>query len=277
MRVHFPFIVTISVALLFISGTTGCRSNGGPWYNPSTYSLANPFDKKEKPSNAPIFGEASPNPKPSLEGIPNVGSPPGGYTDAASLAATRTGSTAGTVSSSPPEHWAQHNQAASQSSPGLYGSGYSNVAAAPSQYSPIETYGGQSAPSSPYQYPSHSIAGASQYPVMPYGDATPPGYQMTSAASSNNNVYPPQTNGIVDHSGGNYSPYGVTQQYDPSYAVQQQSAAAAAMPQGYSYGEAVPSNPYQGYPQQPQGYPGDGVSVAQPYQQPPGGGYNYSY
>ena len=279
MRVHFSFIVAIFVAFLLVSGTTGCVSKGGPWYSPSSYTFANPFDKKEKSSSAPIFGEALPNAKPSLDGVPDIGTPKGGYTDATSFAATPSNSVPGTVSSNPPEHWGQQNHIASQSSPSPYG-GYTS----PSQYSPYtaEAYGGQSVPSSPYQYspqgqaPSQYAAGTSQYPAaMPYGDTTPPGYQMTSAVGSS--AYP-QANSTIDNGGGNYAPYAVQPQYDPSFVAQQQQPVAATLP-GYSYTETA-SNPYQTYPapaQPAQGYPSDGFSVAQPYQQIPGNGYNYSY
>jgi hypothetical protein len=71
---HNTSIIAILVMLTFVGGSIGCRSNGGPWYNPKSYTLSNPFDKSRKDSDTLA------NTKPSLGSNPNVSTPAGGYT-----------------------------------------------------------------------------------------------------------------------------------------------------------------------------------------------------
>ena len=80
MRTRTNSIVAAFVLLSLVSGAIGCRSNGGPWYNPKSYAWHNPF----KASEAPAFdaeGTAQANQKPSIGAQPNVNTPPGGYTN----------------------------------------------------------------------------------------------------------------------------------------------------------------------------------------------------
>ena len=282
MRVNFSYVVTVFVALSFVSGIVGCQSNGGPWYNPKSYSLANPFSNKE---NAPPYSPSALANKPSVDAQPNVNTPPGGYTDKAF--ANRSGSPGGTVSTSPPEHWSQQSPMVSQGSPNPYG-GY--TVPEPSQYLPYDGQGSASpyhyaAPQqqnpSPYQYSPETVqqAGSSMPNSMPYGvdyasGGVPGGYQPTashvSTSNSNYGMNPPP---------GGY-PLGGIPQNDP-YTVglqQPQQAGAVQQPQpGFSvYDQSVPAS-YQGentsataYPQQQPYY--------QPYQPPTAGsGHNYNY
>ena len=267
MKVHFSFIVTSFVALLFVSGTVGCKFTGGPWYSPQSYALMTFPGSKD--NSAPPY--ASNTPKPSLDAIPNVGTPPSGYTDGALASGNRAGSISGTPSSNPPGQWQQQpNSMAAQNSPGPYDS-YTN--AAPSQYSPYtDPYAGQGVSTS-YQYQ----AGANpQYQNMMLHENSQQGY---SSQMINTSAYSPQTNpGMVDNGTNynnayNHNPYAGTTQpggYEP-YVIQQQPATAPST--GGYYDQAAPS-PHQGYPS-------DGISVAQPqsYQAPPAGtGYNnYSF
>ena len=121
MRVNFSFVAAFFVALLVL-GTVGCRSNGGPWYNPSSYAFTNPFanakDDAGRNSLAPSFGggEATANARPSLDAQPNIGIPPGGYTDGTSLAGRpAAGNTGG--STQPPAAWETQNLMAQQPPP----------------------------------------------------------------------------------------------------------------------------------------------------------------
>ena len=276
MRVHFSFIVTTFVALLLVSGTTGCRSNGGAWYKPTSYTFSNPIKipfSKDKES-APLYADSQ-NTKPSLGEIPSVNTPPSGYTTDGSLAAGRTGSAGGTVSTNPPEHWPQHNNPMAPNSSGT--GGYSGpIAAYPSDYLPYtEPYNGQGASPAPsYQYPQ----GVAQHQhTMPYHTQIPSGYEMTNAVQPN--VYPTSP-GVADNGGGNYitgtsSPY----QYEQPYVANHQQPAGVQTA-GFGYDPATHA-PHQTQPPAPyQGYPGDGISVGvppQPYQPPAAGsGYNYN-
>ncbi|MDR2116958.1 MAG: hypothetical protein LBP87_11325 [Planctomycetaceae bacterium] len=72
-------IVATLMCFLLVFGAIGCRSNGGSWYNPKSYTWYNPFKSNE----APPFdaeGTAHVTPKPNLSAQPNVTTPPGGYT-----------------------------------------------------------------------------------------------------------------------------------------------------------------------------------------------------
>ena len=270
MRVHFSSIVTIFVALSLVSGTVGCRSNGGPWYNPATYAFSNPFDKDrlESPNSSSMA-----NRKPRLDSQPDISAPLGGYTDNSSLAASPA-SSGGTVSSTPPAHWAQHNPTAQQNSSNSLG-GY--TVANPSQYSPqtyTESYtygGGQGSPvpTSPYQqYPQEAVQQAHSHSAMPYsGQHAQAAYQATSAHQQQPmNSVSAGAYGNMEQPG-QYGHYSATSPSDPYAGAQQPTAMP---PAGFGHEQSVPS-PYV--------YPGEGVSVASPYQpyQPPAAGGTHSY
>ena len=311
MRVHVSSIATAFVALLFVSGTVGCRSTGGPWYNPKSYTFTNPFADSKNPfagsKNSPSKNNTAPpfstgaqaNSKPSADSQPNISVPPGGYTDRSlagragssgaevGLSAPRDGITA---SNSPPDHWGQQSPVAQHSSTNTY-SGYS--VAEPSQFYQYADSGQQgNAPSSyvasaPQQYPSASSqnpyaypaeASQAQYAGQPvsyaYGsDPLQSNYQATSAYT------PQQPTGIAmagtypGQTSNPYTAYAIPKN-DPYAAVQQ---PPAGLTQGYGYEQPI----------QPS-YSGDGMlpgTAYQPYQpsaqpyQPPaaGSGYNYSY
>ncbi|MDR1270988.1 MAG: hypothetical protein LBK82_15845 [Planctomycetaceae bacterium] len=79
MHIRKNSIVATLVCFSFIFGVIGCRSNGGAWYNPKSYTWHNPFQSNEAPS-FDAEGTAHVTPKPSLGSQPNVTPPPGGYT-----------------------------------------------------------------------------------------------------------------------------------------------------------------------------------------------------
>jgi len=280
MRVYFSYIVTVSAALLLVSGTAGCRSNGGPWYNPATYSFSNPFGK-ESPGSPKSSSMA--NTKPSLDAQPNISTPRGGYTDSSSYVDS-SGVSGGTTSSSPPQHWASQSPVAQQNAPNSYGG---HTTADPSQYSPYtytESYGGPSGElshaaigtgsgmgttaSSPYQYQPEAVQHAYNNPSMPYGEQhTQTAYHATSAYQQQptNNV-PPGAYGNTDQQG-QYATFGTTPPSDPYTAAQQPTAVP---PSNFGYDQPA-SAPYT--------YPSDGVPNASPYQPYPppavSSGYNF--
>jgi hypothetical protein len=71
------FVTLVCFSLVF--GVVGCRSNGGAWYNPKSYTWHNPFKSNEAPS-FDADGAAHATIKPSLGAHPSVTPPPGGYT-----------------------------------------------------------------------------------------------------------------------------------------------------------------------------------------------------
>ena len=295
MQVQFSSVAAIFVALLFVSGTVGCRSNGGDWYNPKTYSWTNPFSKEEQESLRP--SDALANTKPSLDSQPNISSPPGGYTDRTGVGG-RSGSTAA-------EPWAaQQHPMVSQTPPShLSGlGGYTTVAESSSvpSYNPMEG----SVSHNNHSMNHHSIAATTQqyaphhnqspypqnsYPqqemwqpqnAMPYG---PSDYVQTGLHQPvNTGVYPQHQHapmgglGGMEHQQGNYAPYGtygtpyqgVMPQSDPYAAVQQ----PATVPQAGFYDQQMLTPQQGGYPSgaAPAGFP------PQPtYQQQPAGGFPY--
>jgi hypothetical protein len=281
MRVYFSPIVAIFVALSLVSGTVGCRNTGGPWYNPSTYAFSNPFgkDRPASPGSSSIA-----NKKPSLGAQPNISAAPGGYTDGSSMAASPA-SSSGTVSSTPPSHWSQHSPTMQQASPNSYG-GY--TVADPSQYSPqtySESYGGQGTATpyhqysatqgqqqSPYQqYPQEAVQQAHSYPAMPYGEQNAQTvYQTTSAYQQQpmHNVPAGSYGGMEQPSPYGYN--GVAHPGDPYAGMQQMQQPTAVPPSGFGQEQTMPST---------YAYPGEGVSVASPYQpyQPPAASGAHSY
>ena len=275
MKVHVSSVCTIFVVLLFVSGTVGCRNTGGgPWYNPSTYSLVNPFDKENKTPKSPYSSDAPERAKPSLAAQPNISPAPGGYTDGTSLAA-RSDTLGGSVSTAPPEHWGTSSPIASQGTPGPYG-GY--TIPEPSQYAPQQyqqgMYDGQNnVPASYDYYRSQSQSPSQQYPTQ----QNPPVNQPVGGNTMPYNVSPTYGAGQIIDSG---NPLAYQQNVNnvpvDNFAMNQSSAYStnAAVPPTTA---AVPSG-FGGYEQQPipSSHPNEGVSVATPYQSyplPATGGY----
>ena len=261
MRVNFSFVVTIFVALLFVSGTTGCRSTGGPWYNPTSYAFVNPFDKDSpsKSNVAPPFDSLA-NEKPSLASQPNIGPPPGGYTGGTSLAG-RPVPTAGISQS--PDSLGQQTQMAPQGPPNLYG-GYSFPE--PSQYPP--------------SYMDNAFAGhgAAPMPQQAAAQGNPYLYPMDAVQQAANNSAPQ-----IYHQTTLQQPMGaqvgweqpghfgaMPQQHDPLGAMQQPGMVPMT---GFGHDPMAP------VPQPQQGHiphPGEGATVVfpthhqqQPVHQPP--------
>jgi len=250
MRIHFSSAITILVALLFISGTVGCRSNGGAWYNPKSYSWTNPFVKGNMaPPYAP---EALANTKPSLDASPNISTPQGGYTDESSFYASRSGALSGTPSGYSPDQGGYQGTVASQAL-NPYG-GYS--IAEPSPYPPTYAGGQPSATvaTTPQQY-QYSAEMAQQMTQqgnpMPYGYSDYPAgaqYQPTNAVS-----YPSATPGYDNNynygganpavNAGSYAPFGAAPPQNDPYAT----AIQQTTPVSYTNGSTPTATPYQPY------------------------------
>ena len=81
MRTRNHPIVTALVLLSLASGAIGCKSNGGAWYKPDSYSFHNPFKKED--TIPPTYSDRTATSKPSIGATPNVSPPPGGYGDPA--------------------------------------------------------------------------------------------------------------------------------------------------------------------------------------------------
>jgi hypothetical protein len=272
MRIHFSSAVTIFVTLLFISGTVGCRSNGGPWYHPKSYAFTNPFAKDNQ---APPYSPSTQaNTKPSLDSHPNISNPPGGFSDESSLYANRSGSYNGTSSASSSDHGGYPSPVtvASQGTSNPYG-GYS--IAEPSPYPPTYAGGQPSATNAAahqyqYQYPSEATQPGNP---MPYNyNEYPAGtqYQATSAVS-----YPPTTlnstspdnYGSTNPAMGNYAPFGAPSQNDPYTAAIQSQSQPPAPPAGSYYNQPATPAPY---------HTSEGVPAGTPYQPyQPSSGYSY--
>lgn len=251
MRVYFSSIAAIAVALLFVSGTVGCRSNGGDWYKPTTYSWTNPFAKNSpvtpRPSDA--FADAK-KPKPTLGAHPDISAPQGGYSDASSLA-NRSPSPAGTSGGFAPDPWGQQSPPASHTPPNHLGGGY--VIAESSSYPPPYVTSEQTAGGQQTSY-------ITQQNTMPYG---PSDYERTGYHQPvTPGVYqqPPQQASMGPYGGmeqqGQYAPFGVMQN-DPYGAIQQ---PVVVPPAGFGFEQQQPAQAY------PQGFPGGGVPVGGPYQ-----------
>ena len=288
MRIHCYSLLTLFVALLFVSGTVGCQHTGGPWYKTNSYSFWKPTSKKT--SQAPPYSsESLANSKPSSESQPNISSIPGGYTVGADRYARTT---------SPSDYSANpgvnQTTASQQGTPNPYSYGGYTSAADPSSYPPSYA-GGQTAvatnaaASNSYDYPgtTSSYGGVTpathtsyDYPAAGVPVGTP--YQQTNVYST-----APQNYAPIDYNSGvnpaassvmpeNYTG-GVPQQQpysDPYGAVNQQQA----VPAGYYnqptsvYGQPQPTSTPHAYGSAPApaSYPS--------YQQPPSGysgGYNF--
>jgi hypothetical protein len=282
MQVHFSFTVTIFVALLFISGTVGCRiNNDGPWYNPKTYAFTNPFAKKE--SEAPPF-TAGTN-KPSLGALPDIDVAPGGYTDGSF--AHRTGSSGGTtVSTTPPAHWGQQNPVTPQGQSHPFG-GY--TVAEPSQYNPYDIAPSSSLHSGQSVTPHSPFPQQSQYHYQPeamYQAGDPMyNYMQTSAhipqQPMNHNQGSIYGAGQSLHS----TPMGTMHPNDPNTHFQQQMQqpmTAQQTPMGFGHEQQAQNMGFSHEQQQqfPATQHQDGTWGVQQYQQqmyhpPAGGGFGY--
>lgn len=248
MQIHFPSIVTVFVALLFVSGTAGCQNTGGVWYNPKSYAWTNPFSKSDSSTRE--------NPKPSLDSRSNIVSSHGEYTD--NQYANRSGGLSAGTSSD----WGRQNPVSPQHPSNVYGD-FSN--AVPSSYPPpyLVDGGGQppfgsqgAVPSSPY--PSHQNQISYQYQPettqyqmaqSQYGTSTPNLYHEYSA---------PQYQHTAGHApiqsqeniGYNYNPFGVVPPQDPYAAGIKQPPYN--MPADYQPGygnydqQSTSSPPYSG-------------------------------
>lgn len=145
MRVNFSFVAAILVAPLLMSCTVGCRSNGGDWYNPKTYSWTNPFANDS--STSPRSPGTTAGAKPRLDSSPNISTPDGGYS---SNVADRSASRSGTPGGFPSEQWGQQNQTASRTPPTHLGD-YSEPV--PSNYPPNYLMDGNTMGVQQSQYP----------------------------------------------------------------------------------------------------------------------------
>ncbi|MCL2005656.1 MAG: hypothetical protein FWG73_05770 [Planctomycetaceae bacterium] len=297
MRTHYTFIFTVLTALFLVSGTSGCKSNGGAWYNPTSYSISNPFSKDTyaKDNLAPLFNSSDnlANAKPSLNAQANIDTPHGGYSN-------RTADTgSGTASLTPLDHWGhgtnahQGQMTAQQSMQGtvassMHGSGLPGLQnnqfiAEHPQHSPHGdmysahqqhqgSFGGMHSPVQQAQMPHSQMPGHTQGhntmqyqpefaqqadPSMPFPYHPTAFHPQTNAMNAGTMGQPGQT---VPHG----SPFGaVPPQADPF--------AVAQHPPGFGHPPMAPAQPqpYQDIPPQvPQQAfgAGDGFSTPSPYQ-----------
>ncbi|MGL6225647.1 MAG: hypothetical protein ACRC10_03365 [Thermoguttaceae bacterium] len=183
----------LAIALLVFAvccSLLGCRSNGGPWYKPSSYAFNNPFNKNK----AGLYDEESrfaDNTPASLprEGMrPNVSTPPGGYTEqrpsqyAASSGVPNTGvpSAVGMSNTQVTTPQVAYNGVPNQSYPGQ-NTPY-NAQQQPNYQQQQPAYQPQSYPQSgtqpyqqggqPVQQPTQDTTSYSQYPPGSYQGTT---------------------------------------------------------------------------------------------------------
>ena len=244
MRIHFSSVATIFVALLFVSGTVGCRSNGGDWYNPKTYSWTNPFNKDNPTAHRSATTTA--NTKPSFDSQPNLSTPPGGYSaSTADRSASRSG---GSYS---PSSWEQQNQTATHIPPPHLG-GYSDPVLSnnPPNYAMDGNMVGlhqqqhmeyvvPQQSQVPHQY-TQGMGGIAQQQNMPYGpsDYVQTDYRQPANAGSYQQIQ--QAPGTVDYQG-NYAPFG----------------PVTVPPTGYNYEQPIQAPP--------SGFQGDAGFQQQPW------------
>lgn len=230
MPIRKKSIVAALMCFLLVFGVIGCRSNGGTWYNPKSYTWYNPFKSNEAPAFDPE-GTAHVTPKPSLGAQPNVTTPPGGYTSKEDEARFFAGKSKDSSSVVVPQYGASlpadGNRVAAANPPASTPSGYS-----PNNYA-YSPYG--SANAAPNNRP------ATEY------QATPTGYQQTNfhyeqpttnTLPNQSNVYSGaglQDNGTVTPQG--YQPSYTTAPPTTSYAVPNNSPVANYSPYG------TPENP----------------------------------
>ena len=261
MQVNFSLIAALSAALLLLPGTTGCRSNGGPWYNPSTYAFSNPFASnpfaKDGSLAPPFSADALAESKPSLGSNPNIGLPPGGYTDGSIVSNT------GTPSTNPPERWGESQNA--MSALAASANAISSANAMPAQGHP-GFYSGYSVPEASQYSPSHADAFAASPSAPGIGAAgfttqTPPGqsphlYQPDSVhhASANPMIQNYQPTALQQHAPSNPMPGNVPLAANESWEQSQHHAFGGmqqphtippgTMPPGGFVYEQAPSQPH---------------------------------
>lgn len=272
MKIHFTSAVTIAVTLLFISGTIGCQSNGGAWYNPKTYTWSNPFSKKNE---APSYSAAtSANPKPSFDSSPNIEEPRGGYTEETNAYASRAGSQSGSSNGFPLDQGRTPTPAPQgTTNPYSSGGGYSvaETSSYPPPYAGSQPQGAEGTTQNQYHYPSsgqYSQATNTAVAETPLGSSPYANNNYAVGAqypSPNVTNYPPATSndamanpyGGATQTGtsvatnstattGNYAPFTATSQQDP-YATQVQQTAVhptqATVPASGYYDQSVGLQP----------------------------------
>jgi len=289
MRVHFLSIATIAVALLFVSGTVGCRNNGGNWYDPRSYSLVNPFDRDAQSSRP---SDAFANTRPSFGAHPDISVPPGGYSDASSFAG-RSAANPSALGGHSPEPWGHQNQVGSHTPPShlggftvaepshlptyghmpghmsghvmdgqSFGSHHNHIASAPQQ----QIHQQHAPPHSqfPHQFPQgveqqqhhigqhHNPMG--QHSIGQQQNSMPFGpsdYTQTGFHQSAQHQIPAGLHGMEPQ--GNHA-FGVMPQHGPHSAMQQQ--AVTVPPAGFGFEHQPAHVPQQHVPQHV--LPGDG-------------------
>ncbi|MDR0704712.1 MAG: hypothetical protein LBF88_06940 [Planctomycetaceae bacterium] len=284
------FATLVCFSLLF--GVIGCRSNGGAWYNPKSYTWHNPFKSNEAPSFE-AEGTAHATPKPSLGAQPNLTPPPGGYTSKEDEARFFAGNGkkesnsvvvpqygVGTLSN-------DGNRLASANVPTTPTTSYAPMdhpytgpQATPTHYQPTNYYyyadpSTRAIPSNqPGVYPGAGYQGSG----LPENGAAPPDYQQPSyntTQPSYNNTTPitptptPTTSYAAPNPQANYSPFGT-----------QENTATTPTGSGYGAQPTTPTYSTQPVPPLTNNY---GVPTATPpYNTDPATGFtvnpsNYNY
>ncbi len=242
MRTRIKSIVTAFVLLSLVSGAIGCRSNGGPWYNPKTYAFHNPFGKDE----APLYGSegtSQANTRPSIGEQPNVNTPPGGYTnkeaeerflagrkDTAMVpqyGASQVGADANRIASTTMPSQPSYYSDGTAGNPGYstYGEGQYGAGA----------YGSNIVPSTDYQRTTlHSPGGYNPMANTPAAPAADPMvYPGSVAPNSATSAYP-----------GAMATPSPTEGYPPFGAPAQSTAPSVVPPMGAPiYGDPTVANP----------------------------------
>ncbi|MDR3181769.1 MAG: hypothetical protein LBT89_02435 [Planctomycetaceae bacterium] len=220
MRFHSSTIVMLLVTAAFVGSSIGCRSNGGPWYNPKSYTWTKPFENKPGYPENKRNEAALANTKPSLGSQPSVSAPPSGYTAGNYSAANKedarfhqTGDTLPPSAYSTPQA-PDSSKLASAAAPSPAGTNYYGESAAPAGSPNNYTYN----PGNPVAQTS-----AANY----YPPANSPAYQPTSAQVPA--AYPPNSGynaAPVPVDNGNYAPFAAPGENASVYAAQQQAPAA---------------------------------------------------
>ena len=278
MRTRTKSIVAAFVLLSLVSGAIGCRSNGGPWYNPKSYTWHNPLKSSEAPPYG-VEGAAQANTRPSMGAQPNVNTPPGGYTNKEDEARFLAGKKDGTVLV--PQYGATLDNAdssrvaSSNNAAGAH-SAYPETANGYNPYSNTNPYGGaDTLAHSGYQQTNLHTAGVPQQTGVYPGTGTP------GTTTSDPMVYP----GTVapPSAAGGYSPYSASvperapiygdpaatnpmtaPNYNQTTVPQQGFGAQPAPTQGFGTQPAAPQYDYQSAPQQGFGTPMGTAAPANP-------------
>jgi hypothetical protein len=273
MRIRRESIFVTLVCFSLIFGMIGCRSNGGAWYNPKSYTWHNPFKSNEAPS-FDAEGTAHASTKPSLGAQPNVTPPPGGYDESRSIAGNgkKEGSSAvvpqygaqygvGTLSADS-NRVASANTPTTPSTPGYvsdrsyssYSSTNNNLVASGPQATPAPHYqptnfyypDQQQTPTIPSNQPGVYPGAVYQGSGSPEnGGAVPPAYQPSYNATPVTPTTVPNPQATT-----NYSPFGASENTaaQPNYGVQPSIPAYSAQPvppptNNYGVQTATPYNP----------------------------------